>query len=51
MKLWFYLTLIGFGFIYAAIWARWLLEDRLLQTGLLTLLLAAVLYVLDHDES
>ena len=32
-----YLFVIGIGFLLGGIWTRWLLEDRLLQTGALFL--------------
>ncbi len=47
MKVWLGLLLIGFGFIYAGIWTRWLLEDRLLQTGFVTLALAVAVFYLE----
>ena len=38
----------GIGFVLAGIWTRWLLEDRLLQTGVVLLLVALVLWLVDE---
>ena len=38
----------GVGFVLAGIWTRWLLEDRLLQTGTVLLLVASVLWLIDE---
>ncbi len=39
------LFVAGVGFVLAGIWTRWLLEDRLLQTGAVLLLVAVVVRV------
>ena len=43
MRLYTLLFVAGAGFVIAGIWARWLLEDRLLQTGSVLIGLALVL--------
>ena len=45
----FWLLLTGTAFLLGGIWTRWLLEDRLLQTGVVLIVLSVIIGLLEND--